>query len=270
RATAWFRPWSSAPRVLAVHGGDIERLWVLRRMRMCRAGVDAQVAELDAAQRPARQHPLDRLLHDPLRKLSLQDRTRRALLDAADVTGVMAIDLSLALLAGEQDFFRVDNDDIVSAVDMRRIGRLVLAAQPHCHNACQPADNQAGGVDNHPLLLDIGRLGRKGFHGTASVLLAKEGFVVAAHTPGLPRLSVRHPLFQLNSASWDYGSIIPSGGIEYVDVTCATGSISPSEQIVTSPVARRLPSLSSRASATRSRGAALRKKLMLRLMVTAS
>ena len=34
-----------------------------------------------------------------------------------------------------------------------------------------------------------------------------------------------------------------------MDVTCATGSFSPSEQIVTSPVARRLPSLSSRASA---------------------
>src|SRR5207253_2030926 len=40
--------------------------------------------------------------------------------------------------------------------------------------------------------------------------------------------------------------------------------------MVTSPVASRLPSLSSHASARRSRGAALRKKLMLRLMVTAS
>src|SRR5262249_27813503 len=38
----------------------------------------------------------------------------------------------------------------------------------------------------------------------------------------------------------------------------------------TSPVASRLPSLSSRASPVRSRGAGLRRKLMLRLMVTAS
>src|SRR5262245_26116630 len=40
--------------------------------------------------------------------------------------------------------------------------------------------------------------------------------------------------------------------------------------MVTSPVASRLPSLRRRASATRSRAAGLRKKLMLRLMVTAN
>src|SRR6187455_513986 len=59
-------------------------------------------------------------------------------------------------------------------------------------------------------------------------------------------------------------------GIEDVDVTYATGSSAPSELMVTSPTASRLPSLSSRHSAMRSRAAGLRRKLMSRLIVTAS
>ena len=54
----------------------------------------------------------------------------------------------------------------------------------------------------------------QGFHGTASVLLAKEGVVVAAHTPGHPVRQRGIQLFPLNSITWGYGSIIPSGGIE--------------------------------------------------------
>src|SRR3954471_12925900 len=71
-----------------------------------------------------------------------------------------------------------------------------------------------------------------------------------------------------------YGTHYPfrcsGGGIEYVAVACATSSSSPSERICTSPTARRLPSLISLHSAIRSFRAGLRRKLMLRLVVTAS
>src|SRR5262249_3567810 len=83
------------------------------------------------------------------------------------MAGVMAIDLVLPLLARQHDFFRVDDDDIVAVIDMRGVGRLVLAAQPHRHQACEAADHEARGVDDHPFLLDVGGLGRKGFHDTA-------------------------------------------------------------------------------------------------------
>src|SRR5262249_18774299 len=58
-------------------------------------------------------------------------------------------------------------DDIVAVIDMRGIGRFVLAAQPQRHQACKAADHEARGVDDDPFLLDVGGLGRKGFHYTA-------------------------------------------------------------------------------------------------------
>src|SRR5262249_30662539 len=70
-------------------------------------------------------------------------------------------------LAGQHDFFRVDDDDIVAVIDMRGVGRLVLAAQPHRHQACEAADHETRGVDDDPFLLDVGGPGRKGFHYTA-------------------------------------------------------------------------------------------------------
>ena len=61
--------------------------------------IDAEIAELGASERPVRQHALHRLLDDALGELALEDRARRALLDAADEAGVVVIDLLLALAA---------------------------------------------------------------------------------------------------------------------------------------------------------------------------
>ena len=130
---------------------------LLRRVRMVGARIDAQVAELRAAERAARQHALHRLLDDALGELALEDRARGALLDAADVAGVVVVDLLLALAAGEHDLVGVDDDDVVAVVDVRRVARLVLAAQPHGDDRGEPADDQAGGVDQHPFLLDYRR-----------------------------------------------------------------------------------------------------------------
>src|SRR5205823_5570626 len=115
RAIAWSRPWSRAPLVLAVHRSDVERHGALRGMRMLRALVDPQIAELDAAERSARQHALDRLLDDPLGKASFEDELGGALLDAADVACVVAIDLLLHLAAGQHHLLGIDDDDVVAA-----------------------------------------------------------------------------------------------------------------------------------------------------------
>ena len=53
------------------------------------------------------------------------------------------IDLLLALAAGEHDLLGIDDDDVVAVIDMRRVGRLVLAAQPHGDDRGEPADDQA-------------------------------------------------------------------------------------------------------------------------------
>src|SRR5947209_19632179 len=99
-------------------------------MRMVRALVDPQVAELLPSEWPARQHALHRLLDDPLGELALEDHLGRTLLDAAGIAGVVVVDLLLALAAGEDYLLGVDDDDVVAIVDMRREARLVLAAKP--------------------------------------------------------------------------------------------------------------------------------------------
>src|ERR1700752_5520155 len=100
-------------------------------MRMLGAGIDAQIAHLDAAERTARDHALDRLFHYALGETALEDLFGGALLDAADEAGVLVVHLVVALLAGEHDMRGVDDDDVVTAIDMRCVGREVLATQAH-------------------------------------------------------------------------------------------------------------------------------------------
>ncbi len=132
---------------------------------MLGAGIDPQIAELDPRQRAARQHALDRLLDDALRELALEDRTRGALFNPADIARVVTVDLVLALAPGEHDLVSVHDDNIVAVIDVGRVGGLVLAAQAHRDDGREPADHETSGVDHHPLLLDLGRFGRKSLHG---------------------------------------------------------------------------------------------------------
>jgi len=86
------------------------------------------------------------------------------LLDAADEAGVIVIDLLVTLAPGEHHLGRVDDNDVVTAIDVRSVGRKMLAAQPHRHQSRKATDNQTGCVDQHPLLRDFGRLCRKCRH----------------------------------------------------------------------------------------------------------
>src|SRR5262245_41100847 len=122
---------------------------------MLRSGVDAQIPELYAGKRSAWQHALDCLLDHALRKLAFEDRFRSTFLDSANVAGVITINLLVPLLAGQHRLGRVDDDDLVSVIDMRRIAWLVLAAQPHRHDRREPAHDKAIGVDHHPLSFSL-------------------------------------------------------------------------------------------------------------------
>src|SRR5262245_45909796 len=131
----------------------------------------------------------------------------------------MAIDLVLALLAGQHDFFRVDDDDIVAVIDMGGIGRLVLAAQPHRHKAREAADHEASGVDDDPLLLDVSGLGRKGFHDTAfrndrRTCLATRGSYTRGPAAVNAVLQYPRPVNRLSLWSYNTPSPLSSGGIE--------------------------------------------------------
>ena len=128
------------------------------------SGVDAKIAELLSAERTAREHALNRLFDYALGMLAAHDRAGRPLLDAADVTCVVVIYFLLQLVAGEQRPGGIDDDDIVAAIHMRRIAWLVFAPEPHGNDGGKPADNEAICIDQHPLLFDLGGLGRVGLH----------------------------------------------------------------------------------------------------------
>src|SRR5262245_53102285 len=99
-------------------------------MRVCGAGIDAQVLHLLTAERAARHHALHRLLDDTLRVLAAEDLADGAILDAAGIAGMpMKLPL-LELVARELHLPRIYDDDVVTAIEMRRVARLVLAAQP--------------------------------------------------------------------------------------------------------------------------------------------
>ncbi len=75
---------------------------------------------------------------------------------------MLVIDFLVELAAGEADLFGVDDDDMVSAVNVRREARLVLTAQYVGDDRRDAADNQAVGVDQVPFFLDLRRLCRLG------------------------------------------------------------------------------------------------------------
>src|SRR3546814_1307820 len=83
------------------------------------AGIDAQVTHLLAPQRPARDHALDRLFEHALGEAAFEHLAGGDALDAARIAGVPVIDLARQLVAGEAHLVRVDDDDVVTAIDVR-------------------------------------------------------------------------------------------------------------------------------------------------------
>src|SRR6185503_18997795 len=150
--------------VLGIHLGDVQLLGLLGLMGMLRARIDAQVRHLAAAQGAPRHHALHGLFQHPLGELAGHDGAGGAFLDAADIAGVVVIDLLLQLLAGQHHLGGVDDDDVVAAVQMGGVGGLVLAAQAHGDDRSKTAHDQPFGVDQDPLLLDLGGFRRVGFH----------------------------------------------------------------------------------------------------------
>src|SRR3546814_198892 len=126
------------------------------------AGIDAQVTHLLAPQRPARDHALDRLFEHALGEAAFEHLAGGDALDAARIAGVPVIDLARQLVAGEAHLVRVDDDDVVTAIDVRGEARLVLAAQDIGDDRRRATDHQAIGIDDMPFLLHLVRLDRLG------------------------------------------------------------------------------------------------------------
>ncbi len=129
---------------------DVERLRLLRGVRVLGALEHVQLAIHAPAERILRQHALDRELDRALGVLGHQLLERLAL-DAADRAGVPVVDLVAQLVAGDADLLGVQHDDVIAGVDVRRVFGLVLAAQTHGDLGGEAAERLAARIHHVPV-----------------------------------------------------------------------------------------------------------------------
>src|SRR5690606_25520267 len=137
---------------------DLQGLRLLARVRMLRPGVDPELLAHLTAQLVLGQHPLHRELDDPLGVL-LDHAAEGDEALAAHVATVPEVRLLVGLVAGEAHLRGVDDHDVVAGVQMRRVDRLVLAAQDAGDAAGEPAEDLALGVHGPPAALNVGFTG---------------------------------------------------------------------------------------------------------------
>jgi len=133
-------------------------------MRVLGPLIDPQIAHHAPPKRPLRDHALDGLLDHPLGMPAGEDGALAAPLDPAGIAGMPIEDAGGALVAGQLHLFGIDHHDMVAAIHVRRIGWLVLAAQPHRDQGRHAPEHQPVGVDQQPFLVDIGWSGGECFH----------------------------------------------------------------------------------------------------------
>src|SRR5918996_2125785 len=138
-------------------GLQLQRLRSLRLVRVLRACIDLELRQLRTREPVARQHALHRLAKD-LRRPALELLAQCAAAQAARVARVAVVALLVELLAGDGDLLRVDHDDEVAGVDVRRVLRLVLAAEGVGDARRQPSEGLPLGVDDVPVARDLTRL----------------------------------------------------------------------------------------------------------------
>ena len=130
-------------------------------MRVVGAGVDLQLAKLLGAELRPRQHPLHGAADD-LFGSPLEEVTEGLLLVALGMAAVADVELRLALVAGDGDPRRVEDDDVVARVEVRRVGRLVLALEDAGDPRRQAAERLVRGIDDEPASLDLALTNRVG------------------------------------------------------------------------------------------------------------
>ena len=114
------------------------------------AGKDLQTTELPFLGGVLRQHAADGERHGES-GAGRHQAIVAGLLETAGVTGVGAVVLLGELVAGENGVLRVDDDDEVTAVNVRRVVNLALAAQQVGGESGGLAQGLAGRVENVPL-----------------------------------------------------------------------------------------------------------------------
>ena len=130
---------------------------------MLGACIDLELGQLRGGELVLREHAFHGLA-DHLGRAALELLAQRPRLEATGEAGVPVDHLLVELLPGHVDLLRVDDDDEVTRVDVRRVLRLPLAPQCVRDLGREPSEGLALGVDDVPVTLDLTRLGGIGLH----------------------------------------------------------------------------------------------------------
>src|SRR5579883_1151695 len=125
-------------------------------MRVLLTAIHIQLRRHFAAELGLGQHALDRFFNN-LFRLALKQANEGLFAQAAGETGVAAIDLALALEAGEAYLLRVDHDHVVAHINKRRIFGISLATEHTGRFGCQTSQGLAVCVQHEPLAADLVR-----------------------------------------------------------------------------------------------------------------
>ena len=123
-------------------------------MGVFRTSIDVELAIHLRAETILRQHATHRFLNDLLWSL-FHELSRRRERRATRISGMTEIHLGREFLACKYRLLRVDHDDEIARVNMRRERRLILAAKHLGNFRSQSTYRLAGSVVNLRLAIDI-------------------------------------------------------------------------------------------------------------------
>src|ERR1700758_4502782 len=142
---------------------DLEWLRLLSAVRVLATGKHMKLLEHAPAEGILRQHALDGELDHPLRMLG-QELLERDRLDAANVAGVVVVDLVAELAPGDADLLRVHDHDVIAHIDVGAVVSLVLALEAMGDLRGETPQRLVAGVDDEPVAADARGLGKYGLH----------------------------------------------------------------------------------------------------------
>lgn len=128
-------------------------------MRVLRSGVDPEVSEKRISEARLGQHAFNGVLQEEF-GLPSEGLYRIGETLSSRIAGVSRVDLVGHLLTREPYFVDVDNDDVVTAIHMRRKAGFVLAAEDLGHLRGKTSQNLPFRIDDDPFFVD--RLGVSG------------------------------------------------------------------------------------------------------------
>src|SRR5699024_2066547 len=103
-------------------------------------------------------------MFDDFFRLSCLQLLKGLLSESARIAGMSLVDLFFSLFAGYFYLLRIDDDDVVAAVYVRGISRLVLSSQYGSNFRSQSAESLAFCIDDVPFAFDFCRFCNVRFH----------------------------------------------------------------------------------------------------------